>query len=122
MSALYDRIYSLASTRGMSIPEVAKKAGLSSAIIYRWRTNDANPTKPSLIAVATALGVSEDELVGKKEVDPQEELASQVGALFRSVVKQQDLDEDHSKDLKEEMEDLLKVRATRLREKQNGKG
>ncbi|ORI32537.1 transcriptional regulator [Lacticaseibacillus casei] len=121
MSALYDRIYSLARTRGMSIPEVAKKAGLSSAIIYRWRTNDANPTKPSLIAVATALGVSEDELVGKKEVDPQEELASQVGALFRSVVKQQDLDEDHSKDLKEEMEDLLKVRARRLKAKQDAK-
>lgn len=122
MSTLYDRIYALARTRGMSIPEVAKKAGLSSAIIYRWKNSEANPTKPSLIAVATALGVSEAELVGEKKTDPQDELANQVGALFRSVVKQQNLDENHTEDLKQEMEDLLKVRAKRLREKQNGKG
>lgn len=122
MSALYDRIYALAQSRGMSIPDVARKAGLSSAIIYRWRTDESNPTKPSLIAVATALGVSEGELTGKKEIDPKDELANQVGALFRSVVDQQELDEDHTNDLKQEMEDLLKVRARRLKEKQNGKG
>ncbi|MBU5324076.1 helix-turn-helix domain-containing protein [Lacticaseibacillus paracasei] len=117
---LVERIKNFGKARGMGLKEIALKSGLSENAIYGW--NSHTPNEATLRAVAQTLGVSYEVLIGKKKPDPKGELASQVGALFRSVVDQQDLDEAHTIDLKQEMEDLLKVRAKRLREKQNGKG
>ena len=116
---IFDRVKSFADARKMSLPQLARMAGLSENAIYNWKTH--TPTDATLRSIAHVLGITYDELVGNKDPDPKAELANQVGALFRSVVDQQDLDEAHTNDLKQEMEDLLKVRAKRLREKQNGK-
>jgi transcriptional regulator with XRE-family HTH domain len=117
---MFDRVKKFADARHMSLPQIARMAGLSENAIYNWKKH--TPTEATLRSVARVLGIPYNELVGKEEGDPKAELASQVGALFRSVVDQQDLDEASTEDLKQEMEDLLKVRAKRLREKQNGKG
>ena len=73
---LFDRTKETASNRGLSIQQVAKKAGLGINSIYRWK--ERNPTTSNIKAVADVLGVSVDYLLGntdemhsnKKDNDP----------------------------------------------------
>ena len=73
---LFERTKETASNRGLSIQQVAKKAGLGINSIYRWK--ERNPTTSNIKAVADVLGVSVDYLLGntdemhsnKKDNDP----------------------------------------------------
>ena len=63
-SLVYEKIKKLADEQGISIYALEKKAGLSNGTISKWRTS--SPTIENLQAVASALGVSVNELVGKE--------------------------------------------------------
>ena len=50
-----------AKKKGWSVNEVAKRAGITSARLYRW--NDVNPMVKNIIDVADALNISPTELM-----------------------------------------------------------
>ena len=52
--------------QGRSVREVAIKAGISPQTIYQWIWGMYDPTVTMLIWVADVLGVTLDELVGRK--------------------------------------------------------
>ncbi|TGE57225.1 helix-turn-helix transcriptional regulator [Weissella confusa] len=62
---LFERTKETASNRGLSIQQVAKKAGLGINSIYRWK--ERNPTSSNIKAVADVLGVSVDYLLGNTD-------------------------------------------------------
>ncbi|WP_278363401.1 helix-turn-helix domain-containing protein [Leuconostoc lactis] len=60
---LFEHIKSLAKTRGMSLNQVAEKAGLGEKTIYKWKKQD--PRTETLAKVADVLGVSVSYLIGE---------------------------------------------------------
>ena len=63
---LFDRIKETAKSRGYSIAEVERKAGVSTNYMYQWKTRNPNPE--TLGSVAKVLGVSVDYLLGNDEL------------------------------------------------------
>ena len=62
---LFERTKEIASKRGMSLQELAKKANLGVNSIYRWK--ERNPTTSNITKVADVLGVSVDYLLGNTD-------------------------------------------------------
>ena len=62
---LFERTKEVASKRGMSLQEVAKKANLGVNSIYRWK--ERNPTTSNITKVADVLNVSVDYLLGNTD-------------------------------------------------------
>ena len=62
---LFERTKEIASKRGMSLQEVAKKANLGVNSIYRWK--ERNPTTSNITKVADVLNVSVDYLLGNTD-------------------------------------------------------
>ena len=58
------RIQELLDARGMSRKELSEATGLSEAAISRYITGARQPKMISISAIANALGVSVDELLG----------------------------------------------------------
>lgn len=67
---LFDRIKKVAKSRGYSIAEVERKAGISTNYMYQWKKRKPNPE--TLKKVADVLGVSMEYLLGnsKEEDEP----------------------------------------------------
>lgn len=65
--ALIDRIKNTAKEQGVSLQDVATKAGVSVSSIYGWKT--VKPTTDKITAVADVLHVSVDYLLGNTD-DP----------------------------------------------------
>lgn len=59
---VYERIKEISKKRGMNLQTVAKRAGLSSNMIYQYKT--VNPKIETLRVLADVLGVSVDYLLG----------------------------------------------------------
>lgn len=60
---LFDRIQEMANRRHLSLRELNEKAGLGTNAIYRWKKQ--KPSADKIQAVADALNVSTDYLLGK---------------------------------------------------------
>ena len=52
--------------RGYSRQRLAIRSGVSYHAIQRWEQENSNPTVINLIPIADALGISLDELVGRR--------------------------------------------------------
>lgn len=63
--SVYDRIKKQSAKYDMTLQELAKKAGLGTNSIYRWR--EMNPKMDNLTAVADVLHVSVDYLLGNTD-------------------------------------------------------
>lgn len=61
MESTFERIKNTAKLRGMSLREVASKAGLGETSIYKWKTQE--PKGHDVAKVAKKLGVSADYLL-----------------------------------------------------------
>lgn len=59
--SIYERIKDQSKQQGLSLQDVARRAGIGINSIYRWR--NANPSLPRLEKVAHVLGVSTDYLL-----------------------------------------------------------
>lgn len=70
---IFERTKEIANKRGMSIQEVATKAGMGVNSIYGWKKKD--PTIGKLKSVAKVLGVSIDYLLGESENSGSADLA-----------------------------------------------
>lgn len=76
---LYDNVVKFAKRRGMSITELAERAGMTSTALYKWQYQ--TPSLEKVKKVADILNVPIDELIGrnvteKDIVDLQELLSS----------------------------------------------
>lgn len=70
---LYENIKKYARLSGMSLQDVAEKAGLSKNIIYQYKSAK-NPSLENLTKIAKVLGVSTADLVGSKEEKPKRDI------------------------------------------------
>lgn len=61
---LGERIQSLLEARGMTRKELAEASGLTEAAISRYVNGTRNPKSISISAIAKALNVTSDELLG----------------------------------------------------------
>lgn len=61
----FERIKETAKKRGLSLTDTAVKAGLGEKTIYKWKYNE--PSASRLQAVADALNVSTDYLLGNTD-------------------------------------------------------
>lgn len=59
---LLTKVNSLAYDRGLTLCQLADKAGVKRSMIYDW-SRHTDPRISSVVKVATALGVSLDELM-----------------------------------------------------------
>lgn len=64
MSVL-NRIREISKDRGLTLKEVARKAGIGENSIYKWKT--ASPSTKSLEKVAKALGVTVEDLMSDSD-------------------------------------------------------
>lgn len=65
---VFERTKEIANKKGLSLQEVATKAGLGLNSIYGWKKKD--PSISRLTKVAKVLDVSVDELLGKPSTSP----------------------------------------------------
>lgn len=65
---LFETIKKYSKIRGLSLQEVATRSGLSKNAIYNWKEKKASDVSEAyLIAIANTLGISYEELIGKKK-------------------------------------------------------
>ena len=115
---VFDRIKKLADGQGVSVSKVATDLGFSENLFYQWKK--ASPKSDRLEKVADYFGVSVDYLLGRDEKSLSEEnngAAVQVGGLFRSVAKKEDLDDKEQQELKEDLDWYMKERARLIKER-----
>lgn len=62
---IYERTESTAKQRGLSMPELERKAGLGEKSIYSWKRS--TPKSDNLAKVADVLHVSTDYLLGRTD-------------------------------------------------------
>jgi transcriptional regulator with XRE-family HTH domain len=122
--SLFDRIKETAQHQGMTLLQVTEKSDLGEKTIYKWKTQ--NPKTETLQKVADVLGVSVDYLLGNTDIpspsrnkygsSPRDQMANEVGAMFRSVADHQDLTDEQAKKLQDDFEGYLKFRAKWFKE------
>lgn len=66
---IFDRVKEIANNKGLSLQEVATKAGFGINSIYGWKKKD--PSISRVEKVAKVLNVSTDYLLGNNEGDKQ---------------------------------------------------
>jgi transcriptional regulator with XRE-family HTH domain len=65
-TAFGDRLVALRRQRGLTQVQLAEASGLTQRVISYWETMPAYPAAPAIVALAKALHVSTDELLGMK--------------------------------------------------------
>lgn len=70
---VFDRVKELSVKQGISIQEIASRAGLGINSIYAWKKKD--PSFSRVEKVANVLGVSTDYLLGHNEKHGQQKTA-----------------------------------------------
>ena len=81
---LGEKIQELLDVRGMTRRELAEASGLTEAAISRYITGDRNPKSISLSAIAKALDVTSDELLGN-ENNTEDEIDEAVRLVARNA-------------------------------------
>lgn len=116
---LFEKISYLAKKRDKSLKEVAEELGLSRNAIYQWKTS--SPKADTLQKVAEYFSVSTDYLLGRENnpesTEKENSTAVQLGGLFRSVAKKEDLNDQEQQELKEDLDWYIKERAQRIKER-----
>ncbi|RHW48262.1 XRE family transcriptional regulator [Bombilactobacillus bombi] len=63
--SIFERTKNLADKKGLSLQQLATKAGMGINTIYGWKTK--TPSSASIFKIAKVLGVTTDELLGEKK-------------------------------------------------------
>ena len=69
-SALAERLRRFREQSGMTRSQLAERAGLSRPTIWAWECGKTRPRQNNLRTLALALGISEQELIGKDCSEP----------------------------------------------------
>lgn len=120
---LYENVRTVAKTRGLSLQDVASKAGIGINSIYQWK--DKTPSTDRLKAVADVLGVSTDYLLGNTD-DPMPNSDVQqanpevaIPGLFRRYAEAQGMNSEQSEQFNKEMQEYMAFRANMIKEIRN---
>ena len=63
LQKLYDKIKFLCESKGISVTELERQAGIGQGSIGKWRTDQTSPTLTSLQKISDYFGVKLDELI-----------------------------------------------------------
>lgn len=67
MKIFAERLLELRKEKGLSQAALAKKLGVSYAVVCYWETDRSEPTAPNLVKIADYFDVSVDFLLGRTE-------------------------------------------------------
>ncbi|OTO15158.1 MULTISPECIES: helix-turn-helix domain-containing protein [Enterococcus] len=115
----YEKIKELTKQNGISVRELEKRLGYSNGYFSKWK--NVSPNSDGLAKVADYFGISIDYLLGRKSNTADEgknEAAVQLGGLFRSVAKKEELNDQEQQELKEDLDWYMKERARLIKERQ----
>lgn len=70
----HEKLEKLRETRGVSVPTVAKAAGTTRSITYRWFNGQSKPTIEDALKLARYFGISLDYLMDEEELVPRSPL------------------------------------------------
>lgn len=76
----YENIKKYAKLRGLSLQQVAEKAGLSKNMLYQYK--NMNPKIETLTKIAKVLNVSKEDLLGENESKPKQADLADDSTLF----------------------------------------
>jgi len=62
-----NRVYEIRKRKGYTLKQLAEKTGLGITTINEFENGNTSPTAYTIVNLATALGVSVDELFGEKK-------------------------------------------------------
>lgn len=65
-----ERIFKLLKDRNMSQNAFAKAVGISGSTISDWKTKKTNPTSEKIMIICEVLGVTPEQLLTGKGIDP----------------------------------------------------
>lgn len=122
--SLIERVKELCNQRKITIAELERRIDFSQGSISRWTKQ--SPSADRIKKVADFFDVSVDYLLGRTD-DPTppknntDNHTLQLGGLFRSVAKKEELTEKQQEELKEDLDWYLRERARLLKER-NKKG
>lgn len=67
------KLQEIRKLRKLTQQKLADKIGVARSTLAMWETSDTEPPNDTLVALADALGVTTDDLLGRKTVDVQSE-------------------------------------------------
>lgn len=68
-----EKLREIRKKRGLTLPKLADMVGVTQFSIIRWERGTTSPTSEKLIALADALGVTPNDLLGVGETEKEEE-------------------------------------------------
>ncbi|GAB3062078.1 helix-turn-helix domain-containing protein [Salinicoccus sesuvii] len=114
---IVQRIRNLCSNQGITVAELERRIELSNGQISKWGKQKPGIDKVS--KVADYFDVSIDYLLGR-ELKKEEQTfidhkINPDSAFFRSLLNEYELESEEASEIKDELEDYLKIRADRLK-------
>lgn len=89
MTVFQTRLIDTMTDRGMTSADLARKSGLSEAVISNYRSGKYEPKNKKLYLLATALNVSPSWLMGYDLPENEESLDSSLSALWADLTDDQ---------------------------------
>lgn len=92
MSFPVDNIRKLCKERNTNLAQLEKKLGYGNGLIAQWENSKRYPPHDRLVSIANELGVTVDELTGKKKTPPTQEdegLDAEFMLLFKMLSPEQ---------------------------------
>ena len=93
------RIRILREEKDMTIVEVSKKAGVCPATISKWENRGYIPRLPELSRVSKVLGISVDEIIGRKKIEHKKKFEGSLGQIIREERKKRHMTQRQLGDL-----------------------
>lgn len=93
MTDFHQRLRELRTARKLTQTRVAELLGVSPRVYHRWESGSATPLLATVVKIADILGVTLDELAGRKEPAEVEIHNPELHRLYRKVDQLSDEDQ-----------------------------
>jgi transcriptional regulator with XRE-family HTH domain len=94
MANFAQRLRELRTARSLTQTRLAELLAISPRVYSRWETGDVTPHFDTIVRLADILGVSLDELAGRKEVSSQNSIRNpELNRLYKKVDQLSDEDQ-----------------------------
>lgn len=94
MANFAQRLKELRTKRNLTQTRLAELMGISPRVYSRWETGDVTPHFDTIVRLADTLGVTLDELAGRKDVTAEAKIRNpELNRLYRKVDQLSDEDQ-----------------------------
>lgn len=94
MANFAQRLKELRTARNLTQTRLAELLGISPRVYSRWETGDVTPHFDTIVRLADTLGVSLDELAGRKDVSSEKTIKNpELNRLYKKVDQLSDEDQ-----------------------------